>query len=103
MMEKLAELKSKGNASKPNLSFARPPNVLATLIDAPFDSKDWVFETKWDGFRSGRGSASHPRKGGGSITTLRRDRPARWKEAQALQIGVAGCRHAGNSRYLMST
>ena len=37
---------------------ARPSKVpkplqpmLATLIDAPFDSKDWVFETKWDGFR----------------------------------------------------
>jgi bifunctional non-homologous end joining protein LigD len=25
--------------------------MLATLIDAPFDGKDWVFETKWDGFR----------------------------------------------------
>ena len=25
--------------------------MLATLIDAPFDNKDWVFETKWDGFR----------------------------------------------------
>jgi bifunctional non-homologous end joining protein LigD len=25
--------------------------MLATLIDAPFDSKDWVFESKWDGFR----------------------------------------------------
>jgi bifunctional non-homologous end joining protein LigD len=25
--------------------------MLATLIDAPFDSKDWVFENKWDGFR----------------------------------------------------
>jgi len=25
--------------------------MLATLIDAPFDSEDWVFETKWDGFR----------------------------------------------------
>jgi ATP-dependent DNA ligase len=37
---------------------ARPSKVpkqlqpmLATLIDAPFDSKDWVFENKWDGFR----------------------------------------------------
>ena len=37
---------------------ARPSKVpkplqpmLATLIDAPFDNKDWVFETKWDGFR----------------------------------------------------
>jgi bifunctional non-homologous end joining protein LigD len=25
--------------------------MLATLIDAPFDSPDWVYETKWDGFR----------------------------------------------------
>ncbi|MEK7509135.1 MAG: non-homologous end-joining DNA ligase [Patescibacteria group bacterium] len=25
--------------------------MLATLVDAPFDDKDWVFETKWDGFR----------------------------------------------------
>ena len=32
------------------------PNVhspmLATLIDAPFDDDDWLFETKWDGFRA---------------------------------------------------
>jgi len=25
--------------------------MLATLIDAPFDDPEWVFETKWDGFR----------------------------------------------------
>jgi bifunctional non-homologous end joining protein LigD len=25
--------------------------MLATLIDAPFDGRDWVFESKWDGFR----------------------------------------------------
>jgi bifunctional non-homologous end joining protein LigD len=25
--------------------------MLATLVDAPFDDKQWVFETKWDGFR----------------------------------------------------
>jgi bifunctional non-homologous end joining protein LigD len=25
--------------------------MLATLVDEPFDSKDWVFETKWDGVR----------------------------------------------------
>ncbi len=37
---------------------ARPSKVpkplqpmLATLIDGPFDNRDWVFETKWDGFR----------------------------------------------------
>jgi bifunctional non-homologous end joining protein LigD len=25
--------------------------MLAALVDAPFDDKAWVFETKWDGFR----------------------------------------------------
>jgi bifunctional non-homologous end joining protein LigD len=25
--------------------------MLATLVDAPFDGKSWIFETKWDGFR----------------------------------------------------
>src|SRR5262249_18305321 len=25
--------------------------MLATLIDSPFDDRDWVFETKWDGLR----------------------------------------------------
>jgi bifunctional non-homologous end joining protein LigD len=32
---------------KPDL---RP--MLATLTDQPFDDKEWVFETKWDGFRA---------------------------------------------------
>ena len=26
--------------------------MLSTLVDKPFDSKDWVFEIKWDGVRS---------------------------------------------------
>jgi len=25
--------------------------MLATLVDNPFDDKEWIFETKWDGFR----------------------------------------------------
>ena len=25
--------------------------MLATLVDAPFDGREWVFESKWDGFR----------------------------------------------------
>src|ERR687895_2521988 len=32
-----------------------PPKVkpmLSTLVDKPFDNKDWVFEIKWDGVRS---------------------------------------------------
>ncbi len=33
-------------AMKPDL---RP--MLATLTDKPFDDPDWIFETKWDGFR----------------------------------------------------
>jgi bifunctional non-homologous end joining protein LigD len=35
---------------------ARMPTIikpmLATLVDAPFSNPDWIFETKWDGFRS---------------------------------------------------
>ncbi|MBC9933706.1 DNA ligase D [Chitinophaga qingshengii] len=26
--------------------------MLATLVDAPFDDADWLFETKWDGYRA---------------------------------------------------
>lgn len=29
--------------------FLKP--MLATPVDAPFDDSDWIFETKWDGFR----------------------------------------------------
>ena len=35
-------------------SAARPafvPPMLATLVGAPFDGPDWLFEVKWDGFR----------------------------------------------------
>src|SRR5947207_8539745 len=35
---------------------ARMPDVihpmLATLVDEPFSDPEWIFETKWDGFRS---------------------------------------------------
>src|SRR5438270_13017020 len=26
--------------------------MLATLVDEPFSNQDWIFETKWDGFRA---------------------------------------------------
>src|SRR5262249_45988712 len=26
--------------------------MLATLVDAPFDRKNWFFEVKWDGYRA---------------------------------------------------
>src|SRR5258708_17552461 len=35
---------------------ARMPSIvhpmLATLVDDPFSNPEWIFETKWDGFRS---------------------------------------------------
>ena len=31
---------------------ARVKPMLSTLVDKPFDSKEWVFEVKWDGVRS---------------------------------------------------
>jgi bifunctional non-homologous end joining protein LigD len=30
---------------------AEPAPMLATLTEAPFDSPDWVYEVKWDGYR----------------------------------------------------
>src|SRR5919198_6400818 len=46
--------------------------MLATLIDAPFDDKDWIFETKWDGFRLvakiGSGRASLYSRNGNDVT-----------------------------------
>ena len=54
-----------GNKSSPKKSLAiicprartaRMPAViqpmLATLVDAPFSNPEWIFETKWDGFRA---------------------------------------------------
>jgi ATP-dependent DNA ligase len=36
----------------PRSKFPKPLQpMLATLTDAAFDDPDWVFETKWDGFR----------------------------------------------------
>ena len=26
--------------------------MLATLVDEPFDSEEWLFEIKWDGYRA---------------------------------------------------
>jgi bifunctional non-homologous end joining protein LigD len=46
--------------------------MLATLIDAPFDDKAWVFETKWDGFRLvaqiGRGNVTLYSRNGIDVT-----------------------------------
>src|ERR1041384_2858208 len=40
----------------PGARKARMPTVikpmLATLVDEPFSDPEWIFETKWDGFRS---------------------------------------------------
>jgi bifunctional non-homologous end joining protein LigD len=46
--------KSNGNQKVPQLEDF-PMNIkpmLATLVDKPFNNKDWVFEVKWDGIRS---------------------------------------------------
>lgn len=40
-----------GRVQKRRISKAALRPMLATLIDAPFDDPDWIFETKWDGYR----------------------------------------------------
>jgi bifunctional non-homologous end joining protein LigD len=41
--------RAKGKASGAGPGFIPP--MLATLVAAPFDDPDWLFEVKWDGFR----------------------------------------------------
>ena len=54
----MAAKKSVAKKSKrcPAARAARMPSVikpmLATLVDDPFSDPDWIFETKWDGYRS---------------------------------------------------
>jgi bifunctional non-homologous end joining protein LigD len=47
--------------------------MLATLVDKPFDSDEWVYETKWDGFRliaeAKRGSVRLFSRNGIEVTT----------------------------------
>ncbi|HYW71637.1 MAG TPA: non-homologous end-joining DNA ligase [Pyrinomonadaceae bacterium] len=48
--------RTKKSAVCPAARAARMPvtinPMLATLVDKPFSDPDWIFETKWDGFRS---------------------------------------------------
>ncbi len=39
-----------GAERRPMPRFIKP--MLATLVDAPFDSREWLFEVKWDGYRA---------------------------------------------------
>lgn len=40
-------------ANAPSAAFPRKPiPMLATLVTKPFDSPDWIFEVKWDGYRA---------------------------------------------------
>lgn len=54
---KKAAGKIKAAVSSPNEKdkTAMPQNIvpmLATLVNEPFDDKDWIFEIKWDGYRA---------------------------------------------------
>lgn len=50
-METISEkIKGKKNSHQKMPEFIAP--MLATLVDEPFDSEDWLFEIKWDGFRT---------------------------------------------------
>jgi hypothetical protein len=49
--EAKANPKSSDLSRKEKMNPAYRP-MLAILVDAPFDNKRWVFETKWDGLRA---------------------------------------------------
>lgn len=40
-----------GHKRKQRIATAALRPMLATLVDAPFVGPDWIFETKWDGYR----------------------------------------------------
>jgi bifunctional non-homologous end joining protein LigD len=42
--------KVKGAEPRPMPDIIRP--MLATLVDEPFDDRDWLYEIKWDGYRA---------------------------------------------------
>jgi bifunctional non-homologous end joining protein LigD len=46
----LAGIDFKGAAKRQEPSFVEP--MLATLVEESFDREDWIFEVKWDGYRS---------------------------------------------------
>lgn len=48
----MATHQKKENRSQKTALPRRIRPMLCTLIDAPFDQKDWLFEVKWDGFRA---------------------------------------------------
>jgi bifunctional non-homologous end joining protein LigD len=59
MVSKKRSTKSRKNAAASLCAAARTTRMpaeikpmLATLVDEPFSDPDWIFETKWDGFRS---------------------------------------------------
>src|SRR5437667_12839935 len=56
MRRKLMPIKQKKSGTYAHARKTRMPSVinpmLATLVDDPFSDPDWIFETKWDGFRS---------------------------------------------------
>lgn len=61
-VKKAGEKKKKKNIKPQRSVSLRSPNakkftsfykpMLATLVDRPFDDKEWIFEIKWDGYRA---------------------------------------------------
>ena len=51
-IKKLALEVSRLKGVKKTNAIPHPSPMLATLTDKPFDSSDWIFEIKWDGYRT---------------------------------------------------
>lgn len=52
---KTTQKKSASQLNNNGVKGSMPKNIkpmLATLVDKPFDSKEWLFEIKWDGYRA---------------------------------------------------
>ncbi len=61
--------------------------MLATLVDAPFDDPEWIFETKWDGFRI------VARVGDGTAALLTRNGKRVTRDYPSIAAALAKVRH----------
>jgi bifunctional non-homologous end joining protein LigD len=89
----------KGAVRQPMPSSIRP--MLATLVDAPFNSREWLYEVKWDGFRAlafveNPPAAADSARESGSVRLVSRNRNDLTAAYPELSV-IPGCVRARNA------
>ncbi|HKT26277.1 MAG TPA: non-homologous end-joining DNA ligase [Terriglobales bacterium] len=81
--------KVKGAVKAPMPSTIRP--MLATLVDEAFDDDDWIYEIKWDGYRSVVFFGGDGQRSLRMVSRNQNDQTAEFPELQAIVDGL-NCR-----------